>query len=155
MAIYSYKNGTCCYNMFLDTMNFRSVAPPRCKGIRVFDDEAQAQVSLLQPAAERLAIKGQHTARRRISPILTLHLWKIVFNNSPKFEQNDLLQSTKGVSLVDTWIVSSIIRFTNIPIYNLPQLLEASASHTALCPISPILASVTPRRRSYVFYSFT
>jgi hypothetical protein len=41
------------------------------------------------------------------------------FNNSPKFEQNDLLQSTEGVSLLDTWIVSSIIRFTNIPIYNL------------------------------------
>jgi hypothetical protein len=41
------------------------------------------------------------------------------FNNSQKFEQNDLLQSTEGVSLVDTWIVSSIIRFTNIPIYYL------------------------------------
>jgi hypothetical protein len=41
------------------------------------------------------------------------------FNNSPKFEQNDLLQSTEGVSLVDTWIVSSIIRFRNIPIYYL------------------------------------
>jgi hypothetical protein len=41
------------------------------------------------------------------------------FNNSSKFEQKDLLQSTEGVSLVDTWIVSSLIRFTNIPIYNL------------------------------------
>jgi hypothetical protein len=40
---------------------------------------------------------------------------------SLKFEQNDLLLATEGVSLVDTWTASSIIRFTNIPIYNLAK----------------------------------
>jgi hypothetical protein len=63
------------------------------------------------------------------------------FANSPKFEQNDLLLSTEGVSLVDTWTASSIIRFTNIPIYNLARLLEESASHTALAAADPITQS--------------
>jgi hypothetical protein len=107
------------------------------------------------------------------------------FNNSPKFEQNDLSLSKEGVSLVDTWTVSSIIRFTNILIYNLPKtfvntwtgssiirftnipiynLAKTSGrvrlSYRTLPPPtrisqSPFLDSSTPRRRPHVFYRFT
>jgi hypothetical protein len=89
---------------------------------------------------------------RRLSGRLWRNCGILHFNNSPKFEQNYLFQSVEGVSLVDTWTVPSIIRFTNTPIYNL-----AKTSHTSLCiaepynPISPILVSFTPRRRPHVF----